>query len=47
MQELCESGLPVVLAEPESPVGKVMTAVAAEMEERAAALAVRLPIVAS
>jgi ATP-binding protein involved in chromosome partitioning len=47
VQELCESGLPVVLAEPDSPVGKVMTAIAAEMEERAAALSVRLPIVAS
>ncbi len=47
VQELCESGVPVVVAEPDTPVGKVMTALAAEVEERAAALSVRLPIVAS
>ncbi len=47
VQELCESGMPVVLAEPDTPVGKVMTALASEVEERAAALTVRLPIVAS
>ncbi len=47
VQELCESGVPVVLAEPDSPAGKVMTALAAEVDERAAALSVRLPIVAS
>ena len=47
VQELCESGVPVVLAEPDTPAGKVMTALAAEVEERAAALSVRLPIVAS
>ena len=47
VQELCETGVPVVVAEPDTPVGKVMTALAAEVEERAAALSVRLPIVAS
>jgi ATP-binding protein involved in chromosome partitioning len=47
VQELCESGVPVVLAEPETPVAKAMTLLAGEVEERAAALAIRLPIVAS
>jgi len=47
VQELCEAGLPVVVAEPETAVAKVMISLAAEVEERAAALSVRLPIVAS
>ena len=47
VQELCESGVPVVLAEPGTPVAQAMTALAVQVEERAAALAVRLPIVAS
>jgi ATP-binding protein involved in chromosome partitioning len=47
VQELCEAGVPVVLAEPETPVAKAMAALASAVEERAAAASVRLPIVAS
>ena len=47
VQELCESGLPVVLAEPNTPVARAFAGLAAEVLERSAAAAVRLPIVAS
>ena len=47
VQELCETGLPVVLAEPDSPAAKAFAALAAALAERAAAAAQRLPIVAS
>ncbi len=47
VQELCESGVPVVLAEPKSPAAKALLALAAEFEEQAASQSVRLPIVAS
>jgi ATP-binding protein involved in chromosome partitioning len=47
VQELCESGVPVVLAEPDTPAGRALTALATQMEQQAASLAVRLPIVAS
>jgi ATP-binding protein involved in chromosome partitioning len=47
VQELCESGVPVVLAEPDTPAARALTALATEMEQQAASRAVRLPIVAS
>ena len=47
VQELCESGLPVVLAEPETPAGRAFAGLAAEVLERTASVSVRLPIVAS
>jgi ATP-binding protein involved in chromosome partitioning len=47
VQELCESGVPVVLAEPDTPAARALTALATEMERQAASRAVRLPIVAS
>ena len=47
VQELCESGLPVVLAEPNTPVARAFAGLAAEVLERSAAAAVRLPIIAS
>jgi ATP-binding protein involved in chromosome partitioning len=47
VQELCESGIPVVLAEPDTPAARALTALATEMERQAASRAVRLPIVAS
>jgi ATP-binding protein involved in chromosome partitioning len=47
VQELCESGVPVVLAEPDSPAARALTALATQMEQQATSLAVRLPIVAS
>ena len=47
VQELCESGVPVVLAEPDTLAARAFTALATQMEQQAASLAVRLPIVAS
>ena len=47
VQELCESGFPVVLAEPATPVARAFAGLAAEILERTATAAVRLPIVAS
>ncbi len=47
VQELCESGVPVVVAEPATPAARALAALAAEVEQQAAAHAVRLPIVAS
>ena len=47
IQELGEAGTPVVLAEPESPAALAFAALAAALQERTAAAAVRLPIVAS
>ncbi len=45
VQELCESGVPVILAEPETPAARALAGLAAEVLERSAA--VRLPIVES
>jgi ATP-binding protein involved in chromosome partitioning len=47
IQELCESGVPVVLAEPDTPAARALTALAREVEQQASSRAVRLPIVAS
>ena len=47
IQQLGESGTPVVLAEPGSPASVAFAALAAGLEERIAEAAVRLPIVAS
>ncbi len=47
VQELCETGVPVVVAEPATPAGRALAALATEVEQQAAAHAVRLPIVAS
>jgi ATP-binding protein involved in chromosome partitioning len=47
VQELCESGVPVVLAEPDSPAARALIGLAAEFEEQAAAQPARLNIVAS
>jgi ATP-binding protein involved in chromosome partitioning len=47
VQELCESGVPVVLAEPSTPAAQALIALAAEVEQQAASRPVRLPIVAS
>jgi ATP-binding protein involved in chromosome partitioning len=47
VQELCESGVPVVVAEPDSPAARSLAALAGQIEQQAASLAVRLPIVSS
>ena len=47
VQELCESGQPVILAEPATPAARAFAGLAAQVVEHAAAAAVRLPIVAS
>jgi ATP-binding protein involved in chromosome partitioning len=47
VQELCESGVPVVLAEPETPAAKALAGLAAEVLALTAGMSVRLPIVAS
>jgi ATP-binding protein involved in chromosome partitioning len=47
VQELCESGVPVVLAEPDTPAARVLIALATAVEQQAASRPVRLPIVAS
>jgi ATP-binding protein involved in chromosome partitioning len=46
VQELCESGTPVVLAEPDSEAGTAFVRLAAEVERQVAEQSVRLPIVA-
>jgi ATP-binding protein involved in chromosome partitioning len=46
LQELGESGSPVVLVEPESPAGAALRALAERVEQEAAAHVTRLPIVA-
>jgi ATP-binding protein involved in chromosome partitioning len=46
VQELCEAGVPVVLAEPNSPAGRVLTLLAERVEQEVAARSARLPIVA-
>jgi ATP-binding protein involved in chromosome partitioning len=46
VQELGETGTPVVLAEPDSPAGRALAELAAQVERLAAGAAVRLPIVA-
>jgi len=45
VQELGETGVPVVLAEPDSPAGQALRGMAEEVERLAAGVAVRLPIV--
>lgn len=45
VQELCEAGVPVVLAEPESPAGRALASLAHEVEQKVAS-SVRLPVVA-
>jgi ATP-binding protein involved in chromosome partitioning len=45
VQELCDSGVPVVLAEPESPAGRALALLAERVEREVAAKSVRLPIV--
>jgi len=47
VQELSESGTPVVLAEPGSPAARAFAALAAGLQERTAEAAGRLPFVAS
>ena len=47
VQELCESGVPVVLAEPETPAARALIGLASEVEQLAASRSVRLPIVSS
>jgi ATP-binding protein involved in chromosome partitioning len=46
VQELCEAGTPVVLAEPESEAGRAFTGLAQAVERQVAEHAARLPIVA-
>ena len=47
VQELCEAGVPVVLAEPDSPAARALVALATEFQDQATTRSVRLPIVAS
>jgi ATP-binding protein involved in chromosome partitioning len=47
VQELCESGVPVVLAEPNSPAARALIALATEFQDQATTHSVRLPIVTS
>jgi len=47
VQELCESGVPIVLAEPDSPAARALIGLATEFQDRATTRSVRLPIVAS
>ncbi|MBI1723982.1 MAG: Mrp/NBP35 family ATP-binding protein [Gemmatimonadetes bacterium] len=46
VQELCEAGIPVVLAEPDSPAALALTRLAERVEQEVAGLSVRLPVVA-
>ena len=46
VQELCEAGTPVVLAEPDSEAGRAFARLAAEVERQVAEQSARLPIVA-
>jgi ATP-binding protein involved in chromosome partitioning len=45
VQELCEAGVPIVLAEPDSPASRALTAMTARVEEEAARESQRLPVV--
>jgi len=47
VQELCESGVPVVLAEPQTPAARAFADLAAGIQEATANATVRLPIVAT
>jgi ATP-binding protein involved in chromosome partitioning len=47
VQELCEAGVPIVLAEPNSPAARALVALATEFQDQATTRSVRLPIVAS
>jgi len=47
VQELCESGVPIVLAEPNSPASRALVALATEFQDQATTRSVRLPIVSS
>ncbi len=46
VQQLGESGTPVVLAEPDAPAGRALRALAEQVEREVAARAVRLPTIA-
>jgi ATP-binding protein involved in chromosome partitioning len=45
VQELCEAGVPVVLAEPNSPAARALVGLATEFQDQATTRSVRLPIV--
>jgi len=47
VQELCEAGVPVVLAEPNSLAARALVALATEFQDQATTRSVRLPIVTS
>ena len=47
VQELCETGIPVVLAEPDSPAAKALIGLATAFQDQADSRSVRLPIVTS
>jgi len=47
VQELCEAGVPVVLAETNSPAARALVALATEFQDQATTRSVRLPIVTS
>ncbi len=47
VQELCEAGVPVVLAEPDSPAARALVALATEFQDQATTRSVRLPTVSS
>ena len=47
VQELCEAGVPVVLAEPDSPAARALIGLATQFQDQASSLSVRLPIVGS
>ena len=47
VQELCESGVPVVLGEPNSAAARALIALATQFQDQATSMSVRLPIVAS
>ena len=46
VQELCESGVPIVLGDPTSPAARALIALATEFQDQASSRPVRLPIVA-
>jgi len=47
VQELCEAGVPVVLAEPNSAAARALVALATEFQDQANSRSVRLPVVTS
>jgi len=47
VQELCEAGVPIVLAEPNSPAAMALIALATEFQDQVTTRSVRLPIVTS